>query len=226
MEEILGLLKNSSPYLVIAAVFAYFLKVFIEKKIEGVTGRVEEIARTSLEIKKDLREEERGELTAFRVAVEKWEDFLLTGLFDYSMLTGAEAKVSSLYARDKELFLAVKLAIVRVCVYLRDKELEDRLMSAVIKIRKTYYPLINESLPVLIDVQARLTPFQCNTAGMTEGDRQRNIELHEIMTGEIKKFSDNVLKRWPGIAEQMLELKEIINEYVYRPIKGTAINKD
>ena len=58
MQEILNLLRESSPTLIILVVFAYFLKFFIEKKLEGIAWRIKEIGKTTLVVKKELRVEE------------------------------------------------------------------------------------------------------------------------------------------------------------------------
>ena len=238
MEEILKLLKESSPILVLLAVFAYFAKVFIEKRLEGFTGRIEEIAKTSLEVKKELRGEERGELVGLRVAVEKWEYFLQTAVGDFTMMDPSKAQVTTLYKKDKKLFLNVRIGVVKVSIYLRNRELEQQLMSAILKIRKMYYPLINEVMLKLIDLQAqlrlmenKLNTFQQSgmkdlTHGPTEKDREENLRLQSMMTEEVGRFSETFLGQYRSIAEQMNDLKEAINDYIYRPIKKTAIDKE
>jgi len=238
MEEILKLLEESSPILVILAVFAYFAKDFIEKRLEGFVGRVEEIAKTSLEVKKELRGEERGELVAFRVAVEKWEYFLQMAVGDFTMVDPSKAQVTTLYEEDKELFLDVRIAVVKVSTYLRNRELEQQLMSSILKIRNVYYPLISEAMPKLIDLQAqlrlienKLNAFQ--QSGMKDlacapdqKDLEEHIRLQSMMTAEVGRFSETFLGQYRGIAEQMSELKESINYYIYRPIKESAIDKE
>lgn len=238
MNDLLEVFKNASPVLLILVVVAYFLKVFLEKRLEGLAGRVEEIAKTSLEVKKEIRSAERDELVAFRVAVEKWENFLQTLLFDFSMGPPSKAKVEPLAQKDNELFLEVKLAVVRVAIYLRDKQLEQQLMTAVINLRKTYYPIINQSLPRLIDLQSRLLPIELKLTAFeksgltemsvapTERDREEHASLQAQLTEEMRGFSENLLAEYRSIAEQLVALKEAINQYIYRPIRETAIDKD
>ena len=229
---------TTSPPLIAIVILGYFLKVFLEKRLQGIAGRIEEIGKTSLGVKKDMRGEERGELVALRVAVEKWEDSLLTAIFDYSMETSTKADVAALYKEDKETFLNVKVAIVRASTYLRRPELEQQLMSAILKIRATYYPLINHTMPRLIDLQSQLMAYDLKLAafaasGMkdmsvapTEKDRQERLQLDSTMTAEVANFSKEVEKQYTSIAEQMRDLKEAINIYIYRPIKETAIDRD
>jgi hypothetical protein len=238
IQDILTLLHDSSPILVFIAVLAYFLKVYLEKLLEGIAGRVEEIAKTSLEVKRGIREEERRELVDLRVAVEKWEYFLQTVAFDFSMSAPADAKIPPLYEKDKEHFLDVKIAIIKASTYLRDKDLEQQLMSAIINIRNTYYPIINETLPKLIDLQTKLTPIQNKlekfkkssmhdmSFAPNQEDQEENLRLQTMMTAELNSFSQKFLEQYPTIAKQMYELKESINKYIYRPMQHTEIDKD
>lgn len=225
------------PFILILVVIGYFLKLFLEKRIEGLAGRFEEIAKTSLEIKKEIRHEERTELVTFRVALEEWESFLQTVIFDYSMTPPSKAAVETLYKEDKDLFLKVKVAVVKVGIYLRDKELEQQLMAAVIKLRQTYYPIINEPMPRLIDLQSRLLPYEIKRTSFeksgfsdmnfapTEKDRELQADLQNQLTKEMQHFSETLLKEYRGIAEQLCALKESINKYIYQPIHHTDIDK-
>jgi hypothetical protein len=238
MQEILLLIKESSPVLIIIVIIAFFLKIFIEKRLEGIAGRIEEVNRTSLEIKKGIRGEERGELVKFRVAVEKWEYFLQTALTNYSMEDFSEFQVRDLYKTDKDLFLGVRISIVKSCIYLRNKELENQLLDAVLKIRKNYYPIINLLLPSIIDLKSKLFYYdnkilQFQKSGMkdmafasTEQDRQESQQLQTELTNKMKTFSTLSIDKYKEIAEQLYDLKETMNNYIYRPIKETAIDKD
>lgn len=238
MKEILEILTDTPVTIIVFVVLAYFLKVFIEKRLEGLASRVEEIGKTSLDLKKGLREQERDELVTFRVAVEKWEDFLLGLLTDFTMLPPSKADIPAFYNKDKELFLEVKVAIVKAGIYLRNKDLEIQLMAAINKIRKTYYPIINQAMPKLIDLQVALMPIenklkQFENSGMqdmafapTLKDREENLRLQTLMTDEISQFSESLLKEYKNIAEQMYDLKEAINQYIYRPINRTEIDQE
>ena len=111
-------------------------------------------------------------------------------------------------------------------------------MSAIIKIRKTYYPIIVETMPRLIDLQTNLIPIQnklekFNESGMcdtsfapTQQDRENNLRLQTMMTSELNNFSQKLLEQYPNIAKQMDQLKESINNYIYRPIKHSEIDKE
>lgn len=209
-----------------------------ERRADEIAKRVEEIGRTSLDVKKGLREEEREALVALRVAVDKWEYFLQTAVIDFTMLDPATADIRILYANDRKLFLDVRLAVVKASTYLRRKELEDQLMSTIIKIRQIYYPLIYASMPNLIDLQTQLRVIDIKMKAFeqsdmrdmnyapTEKDREENLRLQSMMTAEVGTFRDNFLAQYRSIAEQMVALKEAINVYIYRPIKETEIDKD
>lgn len=238
MEEIINLLKKSSPIVIILVVIAYFFKFSVEKKIENAMSRVEEIAKTSLTVKQQIREEERTQLVELRVAIEKWSDFLLTGLIDYTMSVPSEMNTAPLHDEDKKLFLDVKIAVVKTSVYLRDKNLENQLMSMIIKIKKSYDPLINESLPPIIDIQAKLMPidykmkkfresgFQDMKYALTQAESDENKKLQDMLTEQTKIFADKYVKLYPQIAVQMESLKEVINDYIYRPIREVAVDKE
>lgn len=238
MQEIINILKKSSPAFIICVVILYFMKFYAEQRLGGLSGRIEEIAKTSLEIKKELRGEERSGLVDFRVAVEKWQDFLLTAPIDFTMMPPSEAKISSLYEKDKELFLDVKIAIIKASIYLRDEALEKQLMDTVLRIRRSYYPLINESLLPLIDIQSKLAPFEFKlkkfqesgfkdmTFAPTVKDAVEQAKLQAMMTQETSKFSEKYLQQYQKIAEQMDDLKEAINRYIYRPVEQAAVDKD
>jgi hypothetical protein len=197
-----------------------------------------DLARARAEVERALRSEERGELVAFRVAVEEWEALLLTLVFDFAMLSPLEAKVEPLYEADKKLFLKVKLAVVKVGIYLRDEEVEQRLMAAVTQLRNTYYPLIGQAMPRLIDLQASLAPIdqklaafrESNFSNMafapTDKDRVEHASLQAQLTEEMRSFSKTLLDEYRGIAEQLVALKEAINRYIYRPIRKSALDAE
>jgi hypothetical protein len=235
-KEFLEFFQSTPIVIVVVAFGLYLLKIFLEKRIEGIAGRFEEIAKASLQIKSEIRQEERGELVAFRVAVEKWEDFLQTMVFDYTMSAPSASDILLMYKEDKRLYLDVKIAVVKVGIYLRDKELEQQLMGAVMMLRKTYYPIINEPMPRLIDIRMRLKAIEFKQAAFeksvytdlsfapTEKDREDNAALQKQMTEEMQRFSENLLKEYRGIAEQIGALKESMNKYIYAPINKAAID--
>jgi len=209
-----------------------------ERRADEIANRVEEIGRTSLDVKKSLREEEREALVALRIAVDKWEYFLQSAVIDFTMMDPAKADVRTLYESDRGLFLDVRVAVVKASTYLRRQELENQLTAAILKIRHIYYPLINATVPILIDLQAQLRIIDIKLkafeqSGMkdmnfapTEKDREENLRLQSMMTTEVGAFRDNFLAQYRSIAEQMFTLKEGINAYIYRPIKETDIDKD
>ncbi len=130
MKEILEIVKNTSIELIVLTVLIYFLKIYLEKRIERLGNRLADIGKVSLDLKKSLRNEEREELLGFRVAVEKWEYFLQTLLYDFTMLSPSKANILQFYKEDKQLFLDVRIAAVKVITYLRNKDLELKLIPA------------------------------------------------------------------------------------------------
>ena len=111
-------------------------------------------------------------------------------------------------------------------------------MSAILKIRNTYYPLIGQHMPALIDLQTKLIVFETKlnkfqqsgmvdmTFAPTNEDREEHLRLETLMTGETNKFAEDFLQQYRSIAEQMSDLKDAINFYIYRPIKDTDIDRD
>lgn len=221
-----------------AAIVGYLLKLYIEKRFDRIEKSAQELRTTSLSLKQGMRTAERDALVAFRVAVEKWEDFLQSLVFDYSMMPAAAADITQLYKSDKELFLAVKIAVVTVSTYLRNRELENELMTTVLRLRQAYYPLINQSLPKLIDLQAQLMPVEIKLKKFAEGgmqdaahaptreDQEKSGALQQQMTDEMQQFSTSLLSQYKGIAEQLVSLKEAVNQYIYRPVTDARLDTD
>ena len=234
----LDLIKKSSPLMIVLVFCLYFFKVAVEKKIDGIEARVEAIGRTSLDVKKDMREAERESLVELRIAIDKWEFFMQNAVIDYTMMSPSKADVATLYAQEKELLGAVRIALVKSCVYLRDPRLEPQLLAAVSKLGQEYHRLVFQFLPPLIDAQARLIPleakmnkfkdsgFSDTASGLTEKDRAENLRLQTEMTAEAQKYSEELLKDYRDIAVQMNDLKESVNRYIYRPIEHAEIDKE
>jgi hypothetical protein len=232
------IIPGASIAAIAVAAMGYILKTLFENRLERFEKSAEELRNTSLALKHDIRNEERGELVAFRVAVEKWENFLQTLLFDFSMMPALSADVTKLYASDKELYLEVRLAVVRASTYLRNQELELQLMAAVSRLRQTYYPLIGECMPKLIDLQAELAPIEMKLKRFADGslqdpasapsvmDREKSLALQQAMTNEIQEFSTKLIGKYQDIAEQLVNLKEGVNQYIYRPIKEARVDAD
>jgi len=244
-KDILELIKGASVPVVVLVVLAYFLKAYLEKRIEAFAGRedslasrIAEIGKTSLDLKKGLRTEERLELLTFRVAVEKWEYGLQTFITDFAMLSASDAKIQPFYEEDKQLFLDVKIAVVKVSTYLRSKDLEIQLMAAISNIRNAYYPLIHAALPQLIELQTKMIPLELKlkkfaasgmqdmTSAPTQQERDENLKMEMLMTQEASKFSESLLKEYQSIAEQMVDLKDAVNQYIYRPLHEVDVDKD
>ena len=238
MQEIYDLFKKASPLMLCVVIAAYFVKTAVDKKIDGVESRITEVARTSLDIKKELRTEERSDIVAFRVALTKWEDCLLGGLTEFAGQVPSQATANSFYEEEKKIFLEVKIEAVKASIYLHDEQLEQRLMGSISKIRNLYDPLINRILPQLIDLQSQLLPIEAKMnrfkeSGMTnmafaptQEDLENNKRIQTAMTAHIKDFSESLLAQYKPIAEELSDMKKDINRYIYRSIDTTAINRN
>jgi len=240
-----GVIPGASIFAAIVAIVGYALAAYIgrrfdqiDKKADQIEKRAEEIRITSLELKKDMRGEERGELVTFRVAVEKWEDFLLRLVFDYTMTPPDKVDIAKFYNEDNTLFLEVKIAIVKVGIYLRDARLEQQLMGAVGKVRNTYYPLISQTLPSLIDLQTQLATIEIQRknfadSGMTNmafartpEDRDKAAALQAALTEATRTFSAQLVTQYRAVAEQLVDVKNSVNAYIYRPVTQASLDKD
>ena len=238
MQELYDLFKKASPVMLCVVIMAYFVKTAVEKKIDGVESRITEVARTSLDIKKELRSEERSDIVAFRVALTKWEDCLLGGLTEFAGQVPSQATANSFYEEEKKIFLEVKIEAVKASIYLRDEQLEQRLMGSISKIRNLYDPLINRILPQLIDLQVQLIPLEVKMnryreSGMTnlafaptQEDLENNRRIQTAMTAHLKDFSDSLLAQYKPIAEELSNMKKDINRYIYRSVDTPAINRN
>ncbi len=236
LKRLLDVAWQSSPVLVALVALGYAMKTVFVKRLEGLAGRVEEIKKTSLAIKKDMRGEERGVLVAYRVAVEKWEDYLLRLLFDFTVQGPSAVEVSTLASTEQTLFLEVRVAVVKACIYLQNEELERELRATILKIRNLYFPTIMESLPTLIDLQTQLEPITRKlkrfrdtgdpSCGPTEQDRQSSARLHAALTAETKRFADALVGQYRPIAEQLETLKTSMRDYIYRPIEHAEVDRD
>lgn len=238
MQELYDLLKKASPLVLCFVVLGYFLKTIIEKKIDGVESRITEVASTSLDIKRELRTEERADLVEFRVALTRWEDCLLGGLTEFAGQTPSQATANSFYEQERKLFLDVKIGAVKASIYVRNEKLEERLMGSISKIRNLYDPLINRILPQLIDLQSQLIPLEVKMtkyreSGMTDTafaptlvDLETTKRVQGEMTAHMKDFSESLLKAYKPIAEELATMKMEINEYIYRSVDSPAINRN
>lgn len=232
------LFAGASVSAVIAAIVGYALAAYFGRRLDRIEKSAEEIRTTSLGLKKDMRSEERSELVAFRVAVEKWENFLQTMVFDFSMAPPDKADVVKFYKKDKNLFLEVKIAVVKVGIYLRNPDLEQQLMSTVMKVRQIYYPLISMTLPKLIDLQAELAPIEIKrkhfadsgmkdmTFAPTIEERDKSAALQAALTEEMRTFSAQLLAKYREVAEQLVDLKNAVNKYIYRPVTQAGLDAD
>jgi len=205
-SDLYTFLSNASATGIEIAAFAYFLKRFLEKKIDALATRnekrIEVIAEASLNIKSDLRTEERGNIVELRVAIEEWEYFLQTLLFNYSNTSAAKADVNPIFQEEAEKYGQVRINAVKVGAYVRDWEFEMQIIDTIQKFRTTYLPLIHEFIPRLIDIHAQRLHIQARSnaimVGNMEGisleqataDRDRSAELNEQLTNVSREYSD------------------------------------
>jgi hypothetical protein len=61
---------------------------------------------------------------------------------------------------------------------------------------------------------------------LTEKDLAENKRLQEEMTTQVRKYADELLKTYRGIAVQMNDLKDAVNQYIYHPIEHAEIDRN
>src|ERR1700753_1661094 len=162
MPDIWTLTTSTLIPSIVIGIVAYFGKLAIERRLAKIDARAEEIGTiahelrgASLGVKTKMREEERQAIVDFRVALERWEDFLHNAPFEFAMSQPDKADVTALYATDRENTLAVKLALAKASIYMRDPALENRLLDSIIKIHQAFYPALNAGLQPIIPLQVQ-----------------------------------------------------------------------
>ena len=239
MKEIFELfqifVKQASVPLIVLVIGGYFLKYFIEKWIGSRMTVIDGHIKSAISIKEGLRGHEADELAAFRVAVEKWQYFLETGVFGDAMQADeASYDKNALANKDIELFGNVRVAIVKCATYLRDPELEARLMAAVTSIRGLYYPLILQAADQTGKIQGQMRPyilglkwfeeskFKDLSLAPTPVDARALASLRAELTQALQVFHDDLLAQIRPILEQIVDLKNSINTYIYRPLPSAT----
>jgi hypothetical protein len=242
--DFVALAKESPLTIVVVFILAAFW-VWAEKRLTDLAAKqgqlfqnnldiATEISRTSLDVKSQLRQEERSALVAFRVALVEWEDFIQNAVGTFSMSDPADTKViRKLAQRDQKIFLAVKESLVKAIAYLRDQQLEDQMMGVVVQARMIYYPVLNMAVMQLIDARQALVDFdiklqRSSIAGVapTQADRRERDRLEQAVTDVLATTSKEYIDRYPAFAQKLEELKRGINYYIYRPIESTSIDQD
>jgi hypothetical protein len=238
MADLLTLFKEASISLIIVVVIAYLARNYIEGWIKNHFSKFENLVKSSLEIKKELREREMTELVEFRVCVEKWEYFLQTGIAEITMKSeSSEFEPADFHKRDVELFGSVRVAAVKAAIYLRDQQLEVELLKTISAIRNMYYPLLANTMQRVLELQGQLLPYlarmkQFESGGLKDATIALNadearivVDLRHKMSGELKAYAEGLVAQYKPIAEQLYDLKDKINVHIYRPLTSHEINK-
>lgn len=249
MGELLTLLKETSVSLIALVlsltIISYFARSFIEDWFKGRFANLENLLKTSLSIKEtslsikeSLRDQEQKELVEFRVAVEEWEYFLLTGIANVTMnAKSPDFKPAKFHNRDIDLFGAVRIAVVKASIYLRDPQLEAELLKTISAIRGMYYPLLAGAIQHILELQGEILPYmtrmnQFEASGLkdtavalTADEARIVVDLRHKMSAELRGYAEGLVARYKPIAEQLYELKEKINVHIYRPLSSHEIDK-
>jgi hypothetical protein len=230
MAELLKFFKDASPALVLLAIVAFFVRMYIEGMIKGRFATLENLMKSSIAINEGLRDNEQRELVEFRIAVERWEYFLQTGIADIVMRSeSTEFEPADFHRRDVQLYGEVREAAVKASIYLRDQALEAELMKAIAAIRHMYYPLLSSTMQRVLETQEQMLPLlgrmkQFELSGMkdtsvalTTDEAQHLMALRYKMTAELRTYAETLVAQYRPIAEQLYDLKQRINAHIYRP---------
>lgn len=232
--ELVTTLSSTPIWILALAVLAYVGRNWFESVLKSRFAVAEGRIAASLAIKTGLRSHEQNELLAFRVAVEKWEYFLQSGIGDLTMQ--AETKdcdPTDFHKSDLKLFGNVRLAAVKASIFLCDPNLEIELLKTIVAIRALYYPLLETSMHDLLEIQGQMLPYlnrmrlfeasgqKDATIALTADEAQALIGLRHQMTAVLRSFSEGLLGQYLPIAEQLYELKDKINIHIYRPLTNS-----
>jgi hypothetical protein len=229
---------SSTPIWILAlAAVAWVGRGWFEGALKSRFNVLESRIASSLEIKQGLRTHEQDELVDFRVAVEKWEYFLQTGIGDLTI--EAESKdfePADFHRRDQLLFGAVRVAAVKASIFLRDAALEVELLKTINAIRGLYYPRLEMTMRELLDLQGQMLPY-LNRMRLFEASGQKDtaialkaeeaqvlIGLRHRMTDVLQAYAEGLVADYRPIAEQLYDLKAKINVHIYRPLTSADID--
>ena len=237
MTELVTTLSSTPMWILALAVLAYVGRNWFESMLKSRFAVAEQRIAASLAIRAGLRSHEQNELVAFRIAVEKWEYFLQSGIGDLTMQ--AESKdfePADFHKSDLKLFGNVRLAAVKASIFLCDPNLEIELLKTIATIRALYYPLLETTMHDLLETQEQMLPYlnrlrlfeasgQKDTViALTADEAQVLISLRHQMTAVLQGFAENLSSQYRSIAEQLYELKDKINVRTYRPLTNSEVD--
>jgi len=241
MDPIIDILKKYLELSPVMLIMLYLIKLIgkatYEETIKHLNSIKDDIRKTSLDIKQDLRKEERAALVDFRLALEDWQEFMFAGPFQFAMQEKGYMSVEELTAKDLELNNKLRNESVKTSIYLRDEQIENESRAVIAMYRKLLYPLVNHAISDLIDLKAQRDRYTAKesrfkeTGGadpallLTEKDREEAKKLDLVITARLKDFADRFAEQQPSIQKKLSELKDRINAYIYRPIENAGINR-
>jgi hypothetical protein len=237
MLDILKLFEAASIPLIVAVLVAYLARNYIESAMKSRFANFETLVKSSIAIKESLRSQEHKELVDFRVAVERWEYFLQTGIADLTMQSESTTfEPADFHKTDQELFGAVRVAAVKASIYLRDPQLEVELLKTISAIRQMYYPLLAGTMQSVLELQGQMIPLLSRMRQFEAGG-QRDVAialnpdegrilvgLRHKMSDELRGYAEKLVAQYRPIAEQLYELKQKISVHIYRPVQSAAVN--
>ena len=96
MDDIIKVLKQYLKLSPLMLIMLFVVKMIIGESYTQIKDHLDridkanaaikdDIRKTSLDIKKDLRGEESAALVQYRLALEEWQEFMLNGPFEFVM---------------------------------------------------------------------------------------------------------------------------------------------
>ena len=242
MKDVLKNLREQSPVMILCAIAIYFGRIYIEKKIDSVNKRIDQVSLASLKVKTDLRGVERDALVELHEALTEWEFHLFQGPSVMTSNDLSEEKIAHFYDKALEKELAVKLASAKLRVLVSDPTIDILVYDTQAKVGHTFLPPMKEMLEEAIqirmeaeDVDLRLKPIvEAEKKGALSPEMQeRGGELIEIMKAVnvrrvalMKKSSERQLELYQPLIDAIADLKERSQALVYRKLRNDEIGTD
>jgi hypothetical protein len=238
MLDLVKHLDQAPLWMIGGALVLYLAQQMFEGRLKSHFSRVEKLMDRSLGLKTDLRTREQDALVEFRLAIEAWEYFLQHGIADLSIeMDLGTFEPADFHKADVIAFGNVRQAAVKASVLVRSRDLEVELLHAINTVRALYYPLVQTAMSQIITIQGEIAPFSARlrlfeesglkdmSVALSATEAAKVLDLRTDMTAVLAEYGTALVGQYKPIAEQLYDLKEKINVYVYRPLTNVQIDE-
>jgi hypothetical protein len=238
MLDLIKNLNQAPLWMIGGALVLYLAQQMFEGRLKSGFARVEKVMDSSLGLKTDLRTREQDALVDFRLAIEAWEYFLQHGIADLSIeMDLGTFEPADFHKADVTAFGNVRQAAVKASVLLRSRDLETELLHTINTVRALYYPLVQTAMSQIITIQGEIAPFTARiklfeesglkdlSVALSPTEAAKVLDLRTDMTAALAEYGTALVAQYKPIAEQLYDLKEKINVYVYRPLTTHKIDE-